>query len=62
MPNYKKLYTTLFNAQTDAIRILQDAQQKAEAIYIDSPDPKEIFFPDDIGEPLPSEADGLPKE
>jgi len=48
MPNYEKLYLTLFNALTDAIEsidkanygtaraILIDAQQKAEDIYIDS--------------------------
>jgi len=26
MPNYQKMYTTLFNAATDAITTLQDAQ------------------------------------
>ena len=46
MPNYQKMYTTLFNAITDAVekiqqhndvmaeKILIQAQQKAEELYI----------------------------
>ena len=46
MPDYQKLYTTLFNAITDAIekidaleikdakRILMQAQQKTEELYL----------------------------
>ena len=34
MNNYKELYLILFNAITDAIKILQTAQQKAEELYI----------------------------
>ena len=34
MNNYKEMYLILFNAITDAIKILQEAQQKVEEIYI----------------------------
>ena len=34
MPNYAKMYKKLFNAQTDAIDILQKAQQQAEEISL----------------------------
>ena len=34
MPDYAKMYKKLFNAQTDAIGILQKAQQRAEEIYV----------------------------
>ena len=33
MTDYKKMYTTLFNTMTDAITLLQDAQQKTEDMY-----------------------------
>ena len=36
MPDYKKMYTTLFNAVTDAIEILQSAQQGTEELYIET--------------------------
>ena len=39
MPDYAAMYRKLFNAQTDAIRILQKAQQEAEEMYISAPDP-----------------------
>lgn len=32
--DYEKMYHILFNAQTDAIKILQKAQIEAENIYI----------------------------
>ena len=50
MPNYEKLYFTLFNSLTDAIEemerqnygnavaILQAAQQQAEELYMDQED------------------------
>ena len=50
MPNYQKMYTTLFNAMTDAIEnieklnfgeakeLLIQAQQKTEELYIDAED------------------------
>lgn len=36
MSNYRAMYYKLFNAMTDAIQILQQAQQAAEEIYISS--------------------------
>ncbi len=36
MPNYEKMYKELFNALTEAIEILQKAQQAAEELYISS--------------------------
>jgi hypothetical protein len=39
MPDYAAMYRTLFNAQTDAITLLQQAQQTTEQMYIDAPDP-----------------------
>ena len=36
MPDYKKMYTTLFNAVTDAIEILQSAQQDTEELFIET--------------------------
>ena len=35
MKNYKKMYLILFNAITDAIKILQEAQKKTEEIYME---------------------------
>ena len=34
MPDYEKMYTTLFNAITNAIHTLQQAQQEVEEMYI----------------------------
>lgn len=34
MPDYVAMYKKLFNLQTDAIRILQQAQQDTEQMYI----------------------------
>ena len=34
MPDYQRMYLGLFNAITDAIELLQKAQQDAEEIYI----------------------------
>ena len=36
MPDYKSMYTELFNSVTDAIVILQEAQKKAEEKYIET--------------------------
>ena len=50
MPDYQKMYTTLFNAMTDAIENIEEAnygiakelliqaQQKTEELYIDAED------------------------
>ena len=34
MEKYEEMYYILFNAITDAVKILQDAQKKVEEIYI----------------------------
>ena len=46
MPDYAKMYHLLFNSQTDAIalqeqatEILKNAQQAAEEIYVSVPEP-----------------------
>jgi hypothetical protein len=44
MPDYQAMYRQLFNAQTDAIEILQKAQQKTEQMYIDSPEPDIVLL------------------
>lgn len=36
MDNYKEMYLILFNAITDAIKILEEAQKKTEEIYINA--------------------------
>ena len=40
MADYAKMYRTLFNSQTDAISILQQAQKQAEEMYLSAPDPE----------------------
>jgi len=35
MADYAEMYKKLFNAQTDVIKILQEAQQEVEKIYMD---------------------------
>ena len=39
LPDYEKMYKTLFNAVTDAINILQEAQEKTEEQYIEAEPP-----------------------
>ena len=36
MEDYKEMYNVLFNAITDCISILQEAQKKTEEMYISS--------------------------
>ena len=38
MADYKKMYDSLFNDVTDAISLLQRAQQKTEALFISDDD------------------------
>ena len=38
MENYKEMYLILFNAITEATKILEDAQKKAEEIFISQND------------------------
>jgi hypothetical protein len=39
MPDYAKMYRRLFNAQTDAVRILQQAQTETEEMFVSAPAP-----------------------
>ncbi|MCL2568104.1 MAG: hypothetical protein FWE12_01535 [Oscillospiraceae bacterium] len=46
MPDYEKMYKTLFNAMTNAILEMQDAQCETEEIFMDSPEmPPLIVLP-----------------
>jgi len=48
MADYKKMYTRLFNAATDAVNILQAAQIETEEMYIDhDPTPITLITPED---------------
>lgn len=53
MPDYAKMYRKLFNSQTDAITVLQKAQQETEEMYAAAPEPDiwvlEPIKPDDGG-------------
>jgi len=42
MSDYKQMYFALFNAMSDAIVILQKAQQTGENSYIDEADKKSL--------------------
>lgn len=39
MTDYAAMYKRLFNSTTDAIAILQQAQQDTEEMYVTSPEP-----------------------
>ena len=41
MADYKAMYYKLFNSLSDAIEILQSAQQEGEDFYVDSSDDDE---------------------
>jgi hypothetical protein len=58
MPNYAKMYRKLFNSQTDAINILQKAQQETEEMYADAPEPEVRLS--EVKQP--SDEDGVDKE
>jgi len=40
MPDYAAMYKRLFQSQTQAIEILQKAQQDTEEMYISAPNPE----------------------
>ncbi len=40
MADFAKMYRTLFNSQTDAISILQQAQKQSEEMYLSASDPE----------------------
>jgi len=46
MADYKTMYYKLFNSLSDAIEILQKAQQEGEDIYIISPDDEDEYEED----------------
>ncbi|MDD4511347.1 MAG: hypothetical protein PHY23_10645 [Oscillospiraceae bacterium] len=39
MPDYQTMYRRLFNAQSDAIALLQQAQRDTEEMYMSAPEP-----------------------
>ena len=46
MPDYAAMYKRLFNSQTDAITLLQEAQRETEEMFITAPDPDiRVFEP-----------------
>jgi hypothetical protein len=45
MPDYQKMYHSLFNDVTDAVTKLQQAQQKTEEMYMDSKETVLTSFP-----------------
>jgi len=60
MPDYKALYVRLFQSQTQAIRILQDAQFETEEMYISSEpaDMRLLTMLQDVEAPDPDNPDG----
>ncbi len=40
MPDYKKMYLTLFRASEEAINLLVKAQQDCEELYLSAPEPE----------------------
>ena len=44
MPDYEKMYFELFNRVSDAIEILQKAQQDAENAYVEQTDAPVVPF------------------
>ncbi len=40
MPDYKKMYLTMFRANEEAVNLLLQAQQECEELYISSPEPE----------------------
>ncbi len=63
MADYKKMYTTLFNAQTDAIGILQKAQQITEEMFMDAPDTNiRVVEPGKAGGSGPDDLNGARKD
>ena len=45
MPDYKEMYIKLFQSQSRAIGILQEAQKETEGMYIDSEPPDIRLLP-----------------
>lgn len=45
MPDYQEMYETLFRATEKSIRILIEAQQTCEELYLSAPEPPLISMP-----------------
>lgn len=43
MPDYKEMYLTMVRAAEEAIRILIEAQEKCEELYLSSTDDEEDY-------------------
>lgn len=44
MPNYKKMYLTLFHATEQAISLLVEAQRQCEELYINDSEPELLLL------------------
>ena len=55
MPDYAAMYRKLFNSQTDAIELLQQAQRDTEEMYSSSPEPDIRVLPKDTDEKPPED-------
>ena len=56
MPDYKEMYLTLMRETEKAVRILIEAQQKCEALYLRDDGPNLIVLP------LPEQTESTEKE
>lgn len=45
MPDYKKMYLTLFKASEEAVNLLITAQRECEELYLSSPEPNITLLP-----------------
>lgn len=45
MPDYEKMYLTLFRATEETVNLLLAAQRECEELYISSEEPKIILLP-----------------
>lgn len=45
MPDYKKMYLTLFKASEEAANLLIAAQRECEELYLSSPEPNITLLP-----------------
>lgn len=49
MPDYKKMYLTLFNATEEAVNLLITAQRECEELYISSEESETAPLPTENG-------------
>lgn len=56
MPDYKAMYYHLFNAMTDAIELLQNAQLETEEMVLSEENPETILFVSEDSSNLSEEA------